>query len=688
MPLISTAAILLCAPFSFAQAPQDKTAANPNLPAPTKQASSSKASAYYHYSLGHLYEELAAANGNRNEYVNKAIENYRLTIKEDPTTSFLVEDIAELYRMSGRIREAVQEAQDAIKANPDDLNARRVLARIYTQQIGDAQANRIDEGMVRRALEQYKLIADKDPKDLDSLVMVGRLNRVLENSVDAEAAFKKVLAADPDNEDAVSGLASVYSDRGDARGASQLLEKLTAKKPSAKAYVTLANSYESMREFALAAEAYKKALELDPTHSELNQALAQDQALAGKFDDAIATYQAMADADPRQVQPYLGMSQIYRERKNFAKSREMLNKAKSIEPDNLEIRYSEVGLLEDEGKLNDAISALKSILDATSKKTYNPTERSYRSRMLEQLARLYQSAEQYDQAVDSYRQMASLDPDLGARVEAQIVNTYRMARDYEKAQTEMESALKKYPNDRMLGEVRSQLLSDQGKNDQAIAELRKLLDGKNDREIYLAIADIDQKAKNFADCEKSLAEAEKLSQTKEDKNAVLFLRGAMYERQKDYEKAEKTFRQVVDSDPANASALNYLGYMLADRGIRLDEAQQLIERAMKLDPNNYAYLDSLGWVYYRQNKLSEAEQQLTRSLQISSKDATIHDHLGDVYFKMGKIKEAILQWQSSLKEWSTGPSSEAEPEDVAKVQKKLDSARVRLAKTQSKPRTN
>lgn len=688
MLLISAPALFLFAPLSFGQAPQDKTAGNPNLPASTKQASTSKASAYYHYSLGHLYEELAAANGNRGEYVNKAIENYRLTIKEDPSTSFLVEDIAELYRMSGRIREAVQEAQDAIKANPDDLNARRVLARIYTQQIGDAQANRVDEGMVRKALEQYKLITDKDPKDLDSLVMVGRLNRVLENSVDAEAAFKKVLAADPDNEDAVSGLASVYTDRGDARGASQLLEKLTAKKPSAKAYVTLANNYESMREFSLAADAYKKALELDPTHSELSQALAQDQALAGKFDDAIATYQAMADADPRQAQPYLGMAQIYREQKKFAKSREMLNKAKSLEPDNLEIRYSEVGLLEDEGKLSEAISTLKSILDATSKKTYNPTERSYRSRMLEQLARLYQSAEQYDQAVDSYRQMASLDPDLGARVEAQIVNTYRMAKDYGKAQSELESAVKKYPNDRMLAEVRSQLLSDQGKNDQAIAELRKLLDGKNDREIYLAIADIDQKAKNFSDCEKSLAEAEKLSQTKEEKTAVLFLRGAMYERQKDYDKAEKTFRQVVDTEPTNASALNYLGYMLADRGIRLDEAQQLIERAMKLDPNNYAYLDSLGWVYYRQNKLSEAEQQLTRSLQLSSKDATIHDHLGDVYFKEGKIKEAILQWQSSLKEWSAGPASEAEPEDVAKVQKKLDSARVRLAKGQSKPRSN
>src|SRR5436305_1741031 len=389
--LISGSVVLLFAPLVYGQAPQDKTAGNPNLPAPTKQVSSSKASAYYHYSLGHLYEELAGASSNKSEYVNKAIENYRLTIKEDPSTSFLVEDIAELYRVSGRIREAVQEAQDAIKANPDDLNARRVLARIYTQQIGDAQANRIDEGMVRKALEQYKFVSDKDPKDLDSLVMVGRLERVLENSVDAEAAFKKVLAADPDNEDAATGLASLYSDRGDSHGAAQLLEKLTKKNPSVKSYVNLANSYESMREFGLAADAYQKALELDPTRAELGQALAQDQAMAGKFDEALATYQQMADAEPRQAQPYLGMSQIYRQKKDYAKAREALNKAKELEPDNLEVKYGEVGLLEDEGKSNEAIAALKSILDSTSRRSYNAAEKQYRARMLEQLAHLYQN---------------------------------------------------------------------------------------------------------------------------------------------------------------------------------------------------------------------------------------------------------------------------------------------------------
>ncbi len=672
------------------ESPQDpgkQASGNAALPAATKQASSPKAAAYYHYSLGHMYEELAATYGNRSDYVNKAIDNYRLALKEDPSASFLVEDIAELYRVSGRIREAVEEAQNALKTNPDDLNARRVLAHIYTQQIGDAQANHIDEGMARRAVEQYKMITDKDPKDVDSLVMLGRLDRVLDNSVDAEASFKKVLAMEPDNEDAVTGLASIYSDRGDARTAADLLDKLTKKNPSARAYVTLANNYESMHEYALAADAYKKALELDPTHAELKGALAQDQALAGQFDDALQTYREMADASPQEPGPYLGMAQIYREQKNFTEAGKMIDKAKELAPDDLEVRYNEVGLLEDEGKTADAITALKKILDSTARNNYNTGERSYRSKMLEQLGLLYRTIDQYDQAVDAFRQIATVDPDLAARAEAQIIDTYRLARDFTKAQQESDAALKKYPNEKTIHQVRAQLLADQGKTDQAIAELKKLMDGKNDLQIYLAMADVYEKGRNFTEMGKALDEAEKLSQTKDDKTNVLFTRGAMYEREKKYDQAEKTFRQVIDADPSNASALNYLGYMLADQNVRLQEAQDLIQRAVKLDPNNYAFLDSLGWVYYRMNRLNEAEQQLSRSIQLRDNDPTIHDHLGDVYFKEGKIKEAIAQWESSLKNFNTSSPGDIEPDEIAKVQKKLDSARVRLAK-QEAPKPN
>lgn len=669
-------------PLCHAQVTTEKADKQTGLPAASAQPSSSKASAYYHFSLGHLYEELAAANGNRSDYVNKAIDNYRQTIKDDPSASFLIEDIAELYRVSGRIREAVEEAQDSIKKNPDDLNARRVLARVYTQQIGDTQANHVDEGMVRKAIEQYKFITDKDPKDVDSLVMVGRLDRVLENSVDAEQAFKKVLAIDPDNEDATTGLASVYSDRGDSKGAAELLDKLVKKSPSAKAYVSLANSYESMHEYGLAADAYKSALALDSSHAELKAAMAQDQALASRYDDALATYKEIAEANPRDTQPYVGMAQIYREKKQFAEARASLEKAKAIEPDNLEVRFNEVGLLQEEGKTPEAISVLRSVVEATDRKTYDPGQKAARAKMLEQLGLLYRSNDQYEQAATTFRQISALDPDLAPRAEAQVIDTYRQGKDYAKAQAASDAAVKKYPNDRTVHEVRSQLLSDQGKTDEAVAELRRLLDGKNDRELYVAMADIQQKAKKFADANKSLDEAEKLAQTKEEKSNILFMRGAMFEREKKFDLAEQTFRKVLETDATNASALNYLGYMLADRNVRLSEAQDYIQRAVKLEPNNYAFLDSLGWVYYRLNKLNDAEQQLTRSLQMSSKDPTIHDHLGDVYFKEGKTRDAIAQWQSSLKQYSEGSPSDAEPEEVAKVQKKLDSARVAQAKEQ------
>jgi tetratricopeptide (TPR) repeat protein len=101
--------------------------------------------------------------------------------------------------------------------------------------------------------------------------------------------------------------------------------------------------------------------------------------------------------------------------------------------------------------------------------------------------------------------------------------------------------------------------------------------------------------------------------------------------------------------------------MLADRNVRLSEAQQLIQKALERDPNNGAYLDSLGWVYYRMGKLDEAEQTLRRALERFPRDPTIHDHLGDVCFRQGRLKEAIVQWQNSLKEWESASAAENDP---------------------------
>jgi tetratricopeptide (TPR) repeat protein len=649
-----------------------------------KKAEPDKASAYYHYSLGHLYAEQAAVNGNRGDFFNKAIDNYKLAMKEDTTATFIGQELSDLYIQSGRLREAVVDAEAALKVNPDDLGARRILARIYTRMIGDAQANRIDESMVKKAIEQYQKITEKDPSDTESWMMLGRLNAASHNSPEAIAAYKKVLEQEENNEDALSGLAMVYSELGNTKEATDLLRRATEKNPNAHSLSDLAAAYERMKDFSLAAETMRRAVEMSPGNADLKRSYIRYLIMADQLDTALKVLGEMAAEDPKDAESQLRISQIYRQKHDFAKAHEAAEKAKAIDGNNIEIRYNEVSLLEAEGKLPEAIAALKKILDSTALKSYEPPQKGARIELLEHLAALYREAEQWASAVDAYHQIAEVEPDAAGRAEAQVVETWRAAKDLTKAQQVADAALRKYPKERAVKAVHASLLADLGKNDQAIAETKTLFDGKTDRETWLSLAQIYEKAKNWKEMSKAIDEAEKLATSKDERENIFFMRGAMYERMKSYDEAEAAFRKVLEINPENSSAMNYLGYMLADRNLRLDEARDLIAKALDQEPNNGAYLDSMGWVFYRLNKLPEAEQSLRRALQFMSTDPTVHDHLGDVYFHEGKIREAIAQWQSSLKNYEAGPPTDVDHEEVAKVQKKLENAKVRLAR-ETKP---
>lgn len=134
-------------------------------------------------------------------------------------------------------------------------------------------------------------------------------------------------------------------------------------------------------------------------------------------------------------------------------------------------------------------------------------------------------------------------------------------------------------------------------------------------------------------------------------------------------------------------ALNYLGYMLADRGTRLEEAMGYIRRAVALDPQNGAYLDSLGWVYFKMGNYELAEENLRRAADRMGDDPTIQEHLGELYLRTGRLKLAATHWERSLEEWNKTIPAEVDAESVARVQKELDMARVRLAKQNSQSPT-
>lgn len=670
----ASACFVLMAGLAAAQSPSQSQATHAST------STQDKASAYYHYSLGHLYSELAGAYGNRGDYFNKAVENYREAMAADPSATFIAEELSDFYIQSGRLRDAVTEAEDLLKKNPNDLNSRRVLARIYSRLIGDEQQNRIDQTMVQKAIEQYEKITAADPKDVDSWIMLGRLDRVEQKSPEAEKAFKAVLAIDPSNEDAMTGLAQVYGDLGDSRKAAELLRQVADKSPTARSYDALATAYEQMKDYPLACESLRKAVSLAPDNPDLKRELAQDLLLADQSDEALKIYQQLAADDPKDVQSQLRISQIYRRQHQFDKAQAAAAKAREIDPNDLEVRYNDVEVLEAEGKLPEAIAALNKILDSTEQKTYDPSHQRNRALLLDGLGNLYRTNEQYQQAVDTYKRIIELDSSDGPQAWAQIVETWRNAKDYTKASQAADAALKSYPDDPSVRALHASVVADMGHYDQAAAETKKLLESKQDVQTWLALAEIYEKQKNFTEMGSAIDQAEKLATSNDDKSTVYFMRGAMYERLKKYDEAEAEFRKVLALDPDNSSALNYLGYMLADRNVRLPEAEEMIQKAVDREPNNGAFLDSLGWVYFRENKLPDAEEQLRRALQRMSNDPTVHDHLGDVYFHEGKTREAIAQWQSSLKDWQLSSPSDLDETEVAKVQKKLESARVRLAR--------
>ena len=136
------------------------------------------------------------------------------------------------------------------------------------------------------------------------------------------------------------------------------------------------------------------------------------------------------------------------------------------------------------------------------------------------------------------------------------------------------------------------------------------------------------------------------------------------------DQAVAAFTDAIRRDPLNAPALNALGYLLADRGQRLPEAVGYIERALKVDPDNPAYLDSLGWALFKQGKVAEAEPHLRKAADTLSKESVIQDHLGDVLAKSGKIDEAIAAWQRAL-------SGDGQDVDRATIEKKIKSAKGR-----------
>ena len=679
--MISVAAAVSAAQTTQSSTDSKQSDANAPQSSPRKM---DKSAAYYHYALAHMYEEQVTVYG-RSDLANKAIEEYRQAIDADPSSEFLTAGLAELYVKTGRIRDAVLEAQDIIKRDPKNLEAHKLLGRIYLRSLGDMPGGNGSDNVLKLAIEQYEEIIKLEPDNVDDHLLLGRLYRLGSEMQKAEAELKTAVKLDPGSEEAVTTLAMLYTDEGDTSHALQVLSSVPDTARSAKLYAALGAAYEQRKDYKSAIDAFRHAIVLDRDNLDAIRGLAENLMNDGQFDGALEQYKVIVDSNPEDAQSYVRMAEIYRRQSKYDLALESLKKADTLVPDSAEVAYNMAAVYQGQGRYDDAIKLLQDLL---KKNDTSQADRTNRAIFLERLGMIYREQENYTTAVETFRKLLPLGDENARSGYQEIIDTYREAKQWPQATAAAKEAVQKMPADRDLRMVLDAQLADTGEVDSAVADIHKMLKGgPEDREVYVRLAIIDTRAKRWSDAEKDLAKAEEISTKAEDKAYVWFLRGDMYQREKMFDQAEEEFKKVLSnttpSDPQSAATLNYLGYMNADRGVKLEESLNYIKQALTLEPNNGAYLDSLGWAYFKLGKYDLAEENLNKASIHMGSDPTVQEHLGDLYQKTGRLKMAAVHWELAVQEWNKTVPAEVDGEAFAKVQQKLDAAKVRLAKEES-----
>lgn len=653
------------------------------VPSEAPAAPSARADAYYNFAMGHLFEQQFEST-NQPEFATQAIDAYKKAYALDPKSPVIGERLAEMYWKAQRVHEAVTEAQELLKREPNDLPTRRLLGRIYLRSLGDLSSS-AQSDMAERAIEQYREVYRLDPTDSESALWLARLYRLRNEHDKAEDVLRSLLKQDPENEAAVEQLTQLLLDEGKSADAVSLLEGITSRTPSPALLDLLGDAYSQTHELEKAEAAYRKAVELDPSELSHERGLGQTLLAEEKYSDALVVYQKLADLMPDDSDVYLRLAQIYRELHQLDHAEENLLKARQYAPGSVEVMYNEAMLYEAQGRYEDAIRVLSDAVSGLkSQSTVLPSRRRSLAILYQQLGQLYRDSQNFQAAVFTYEELGRLGEEEDRRSRMLIMDTYRAAKDLPKALQAGKEALAKYPSDPGLRTSNALLLGENGQTDEAVRVLRsELTKSEADREIYLNIAQVYERGRRYKEAEEAARTAEAIPGQPRDNEMVWFLLGAIYERQKFYDRAEEEFKKTLAVNPRNGPVLNYYGYMLGDLGIRLDEAEALVQRALKEEPNSGAYLDSLGWIYFRENKLAKAETTLRKAVARESHDATIRSHLGDVFAKSGRTDLAAIEWEKSLAEWRRALPADLENDKVAEVEKKLSQVKHRVAQKSS-----
>jgi tetratricopeptide (TPR) repeat protein len=473
-------------------------------------------------------------------------------------------------------------------------------------------------------------------------------------------------------------------------------------------------------EFAQALQEYEEALKLDPQSAFICQQAAELSLEMGRLDKALEMAQRLVELSPENPQAQYLLGNIRWARNEPAEARAAFEKTLELKPDFHEAlfalgnllsiespekarRYLEDYLAQNPGNSAEAAYQLSlmaqrsgRLADAATylKRSIAQDPANLQSRI--QLGQLYEMMRDTQSAVAEYREVLQRDPDNVALLDHLGELLYAVD-DAAGARGLFEKAKALAPANATTCLWLALLAEGDLKFDEAARHIRESEALADDPSLHLRLSYYLTQGNRLEEAVEVLETAHKrwpdntelayflalgYDDLRKPAKAIELLRavvrgqpehrdarfqlGAMYEKTGDIGKAEEQFRELLKVYPQDAAALNYLGYSLTDRGLKLDEAESFIRQAVGLDPQNGAYADSLGWVQFKRGRIEEALSQLRQAARLLPDDETIWDHVGDASEAVGDSTSAWSAWRTAQL-WRSEKSASRRTESARKL---------------------
>lgn len=510
----------------------------------------------------------------------------------------IVNRYAYAYYVSGLLAEkeqqfptAIRSYEEALKHSPGNSEILYTLAELH-----------YNLRQFQVALETANKIVYKDKK---AYMLIGNCHRVFSNDAEAEHAYRKVVKMDPDDMHAHWYIAGYAGRRNEYETAIHHMREVARINPTSGIYTEMAKVHMSQRKLDDAIEAYEKSLEIDSSGA--------------------------------NVESYVNLATLLLQSDESAEAEELLLTGIRRNPEEASIR---VYLAEMYSDMNDTVKALDQVRLVRHMALDDLP-------MMDRAGQIAYELDYLDLADSIFRYELSLFPEsvLGNYFRGRIAIFQDRPEDAKQFFWKLIEVADSLPDGYInLGMI----YLDEDSLDVAIDVLKegvaRSTTGREEAQFYLATAL--GRAERYGEV---TAIAETLAGAHPGEIRFLFMLGSALERQGEADSAAVLFEKILKVDPNHAQTLNYLGYMWADLDTNLQRSFELIRKAIELDGDNPAYLDSYGWVLYRLGRYEEAETHLKRAIELmDDHDYVLYDHIAEVYIGLGQIEDAKANWRKAL----------------------------------------